>query len=166
MELEPRIATFERQTVPINCPACSAPLAVLGDTDRILEDTEWVSGSESLGIETFIAELGGDGPEMLTRTAERLDCTCPSCGAALAALRIRFVRGRQQDVPEHAVSWRLQLALHDGVYACWAMSEYRLDNGDIVEHLFMPVLAERFEKSMRGVLGIADDLPRMIGESD
>ena len=165
-EPEPRIATVERQTLPINCPVCSEPLAVLGEKDHLPDDAAWISGSESRGIETFIAESGGDGPELLTRTVERLNCACPSCGAALSALRIRFIRAPRQGVPQHAASWRLQFALHGDAYIGWAMSEYRLDNGDIVEHLFMPVLADRFEKSMRSVLGIADDLPRMIGESD
>ena len=166
MELEPRISTFERQTVPINCPVCSETLVVLGAKDQLPDDADWISGSERLGIETLIAEVGGDGPELLTRTVERLHCACPSCGAALTALRIRFIRAPRRGVPAHAASWRLQFALHGGVSIGWAMSEYRLDNGDIVEHLFMPVLAERFEKGMRGVLGIADDLPRLIRDVD
>ena len=113
-------------SIPITCPACSAPLGTITAAAGI-GPAAWERERIPLSV------LQVDASRLVR--AELLRGSCPACSADLAAFALVFRRSRGSDNPDTA---RLSIAVHGR--DTWAMLERRASGVEIVEHAIGPVL--------------------------
>ena len=137
------------QSIPIKCPACSAPLGTITAAAGI--------GQASWERERIPLAVQQVDPARLVR-AELVRGACPACSADLAAFSIVFRRSRGSDNPDES---RLSIAIHGR--ETWAMVERRASGVEIVEHAVGPVLDEDAGAAfaaLRTILPAMSGLPR------
>ena len=143
------IETDPEQSIPIKCPACSAPLGTI--------TAEAAGISQQWERERIPLAVPHVDPARLVR-AELARGACPSCATDLAGFVFVFRRIRGSDNPEQP---RLSIAVHGK--DAWAMLERRVAGVEVVEHAIGPVLdrdASTTFSLLRQILPVMSSLPR------